>query len=79
MPKEKRPGDDRPPDNHRVKIKSIDEALGILFSGLHEANQQFIEGEDAGRLGVIAAVSTTIEFLSFSRTLLIFASLSLPF
>jgi hypothetical protein len=45
MPKEKRPGDDRPPNNHRVKIKSIDEALGFLFRGLHEANQQFIEGD----------------------------------
>jgi hypothetical protein len=65
MPKEKRPGDDRPPNNHRVKIKSIDEALGFLFRGLHEANQQFIEGDNAGRLGVIAAVSTAIEFLSF--------------
>jgi hypothetical protein len=63
--KEEKPGDDVPPDNHRVKIKSIGEALGFLFRGLHEANQQFIEGEDAGRLGVIAAVSTTIEFLSF--------------
>jgi hypothetical protein len=62
---EEKPGDDVPPDNHRVKIKSIGEALGFLFRGLHEANQRFIEGEDAGRLGVIAAVSTTIEFLSF--------------
>jgi hypothetical protein len=65
MPNEERPGDDPSPDTDRVEIKSINEALEFLLRGLHEANQQFIEGRDAGRLGVIAAVSTTIEFLSF--------------
>jgi hypothetical protein len=43
MPKEKRPGDDRPPDNRRVKINSIGEAIGFLFRGLSEAGHQFAE------------------------------------
>jgi hypothetical protein len=65
MPKEKRPGDDRPPDNHRVKIKSIDEALGFLFEGLLAANRLFVEKKDAGRHGVIEAINVVTQFLKF--------------
>jgi hypothetical protein len=65
MPKEKRPGDDVPPDNHRVKIKSINEALDFLFTRLWEANRLFAEGEDGGREGAIAALNCITEFLAF--------------
>jgi hypothetical protein len=63
--KEEKPGDDVPADHHRVKNKSEGEALGFLFRGLYEANKQFIEGEDAGRRGVIEALIVVTEFLLF--------------
>lgn len=65
MPNEERPGDDPSPDPDRVEIKSINEALGFLLRGLHEANQQFIEGKDAGRPGVIEALKVVTQFLKF--------------
>jgi hypothetical protein len=63
MSKVEKPGDDVSPDNHRVEIKSIDEALGFLFRGLLDANRKFVEGEDAGREGAIAALNAVCEFL----------------
>jgi hypothetical protein len=65
MSKEEKPSDDVPPENNRVEIKTIDEALGFFFRGLQKANRPFIEGKDAGRVGVIEALNVVIEFLSF--------------
>ena len=65
MSKEEKPGDDVPPDNHRVEIKSTEEALVFLFEGLREAYRLFEEGKDAARLGVIEALNVVIKFLSF--------------
>jgi hypothetical protein len=65
MSKVEKPGDDVSPDNHRVEIKSIDEALGFLFRGLLDANRKFVEGEDAGREGAVASLNAVTEFLAF--------------
>jgi hypothetical protein len=62
---EEKPRDGLRPENNCAEIKS---GIGILIAGLREANRLFEEGKDAGRKGVIAAVSAVIEFiLPFQR------------
>jgi hypothetical protein len=58
-----KPGEDSPPDSDRVEIKSAEDPLGFLFKGLQEANRLFVEGKDAGRVGVIEALNTVVQFL----------------
>jgi hypothetical protein len=60
-------GDDVPPNNNRIKIKSKDEALEFLFKALKVANSLFVEGKDAGRLGAIEALNSVVQFLMFFK------------
>jgi hypothetical protein len=62
---EQKPADVLSPNNNRVEIESINEALDFLFEGLLAANRLIVEERDAGRRGVIEALNVVTEFLSF--------------
>jgi hypothetical protein len=60
---EEKPGEDVSPDYDRIEIKS--KALDFLFTRLAKANRLFVEGNDAGRRGVIEAINGVLEVLRF--------------